>query len=380
MFSHRPTSRPLLASAAAAARRLVRLTPPVLAALALTAAVAGPAAATEATAAPSPAPPAPDAGSIGLRLLDAPITAADDPRARVYIVDHLAPGTVIERRIEVGNTTDSTTSIALYPAAATIEEGSFLGAAGDTPNELSTWTSVTPAVVDVPAGGTAVATVRIAVPPDAAPGEQYGVVWAEARSEPADQGGVVQVSRVGIRLYLSVGPGGPPAADFTIDSLTAERAPDGTPMVLATVHNTGGRALDMNGTLQLLAGPGGLSAGPFPATLGSTLAVGATEPVVIALDPQLPAGPWEAQITLRSGLLEHGAEATITFPDAGTAPAVATSERPGWLYPAIAALALLLLGVAALLATRWRRRRRASKNRRTDEPAPSDAREPLSTA
>ena len=120
--------------------------------------------------------------------------------------------------------------------------------------------------------------MTITVPSDAAPGEQYGVVWAEARSAPVAGGGVIQVSRVGIRLYVSVGPGGAPAADFTIDSLTANRSADGQPTVLATVHNTGGRALDMSGTLQLLAGPGGLSAGPFPATLGTTLAIGDTEP------------------------------------------------------------------------------------------------------
>jgi hypothetical protein len=72
------------------------------------------------------------------------------------------------------------------------------------------------------------------------------VVWAEARSTPSAGGGITQVSRVGIRVYLSVGPGGPPAADFTIDSLTARRSPDGRPVVLASVHNTGGRALDMN--------------------------------------------------------------------------------------------------------------------------------------
>jgi hypothetical protein len=125
-------------------------------------------------------------------------------------------------------------------------------------------------------------------------------VCAEARSAPIDGGGVIQVSRVGIRLYLSVGPGGPPAANFTIDSLKARRSPDGRPLVVAMVHNTGGRALDMNGPLQLLAGPGGLSAGPFPATLGVTLAIGDTEPVTIPLDKQLPAGPWNAQITLHS--------------------------------------------------------------------------------
>jgi hypothetical protein len=329
-------------------RRVIRHTRCVLAALAFTAVAAAPAGASTAT--PGPTLGAAAAGSIGLRLLDLPVTARNDPRARVYIVDHLAPGTVTHRRVEVSNTTASTAHIVLYPAAATIAKGVFRGAAGHTPNDLSTWTSVRPATSDVPAAGRATATVTITVPRDAAPGEQYGVVWAEARSAPTAGGGVVRVSRVGIRLYLSVGPGGPPAANFTIDSLTAKRSSDGQPMVLASVHNTGGRALDMSGTLQLLAGPGGLSAGPFPATLGTTLAIDDTEPVTIALDKRLPAGPWDAQIILHSGLLERSARATITFPDTGPSPPVnTTSTRPRWLYPAIAALVVLLLGISALL-------------------------------
>ncbi len=178
--------------------------------------------------------------------------------------------------------------------------------------------------------------------------------------------GVTLVTRVGIRIYLSVGPGGPPAADFTIDSLTAERSPEGHPMVLATVHNTGGRALDMNGTLDLAAGPGGLSAGPFPATLGTTLAIGDTQPVTIVLDEEIPAGPWDARITLRSGLLERSARATITFPPAGASPSVRTTPvQPGWLPPAIAALAIiLLLGFTTLLVLRARRVR-TIRGRRT---------------
>jgi hypothetical protein len=345
-----------LGAAAATPQRVIRLTRCVLAALALTAVVAAPASAS--TAAPSSARRAAAAGGIGLRLVDAPVTARNDPRARVYIIDHLAPRTVIHRRIEVSNTTASTAHVDLYPAAATIAKGSFLGAAGHTRSDLSTWTSVRPGASDVPAGGRVTATVTITVPRDAAPGEQYGVVWAEARSAPIAGGGVVQVRRVGIRLYISVGPGGPPAADFTIDSLTAKRSPDGRPLVLATVHNTGGRALDMNGTLQLLAGPGGLSAGPFPATLGITLAIGDTEPVTIALDKRIPAGPWDARITLYSGLLERSARATITFPDIGTSPPVnTTSTRPRWLYPAIGGLLGLLLGIPALLVVLRRRRR-----------------------
>lgn len=332
-----------------------------MASLAFAAAILGPATAAVA-AAPSPAPSALAAGGIGLRLVDVPVSASDDPRAQLYIVDHLAPGTVIDRRIEVSNTTASAAHVVMYAAAATIEHGSFLGSAGDTPNDLSTWTSILPGASDIPAGGRLIATVTIAVPNDAAPGEQYGVVWAEVRSAPMVGGGVIEVNRVGIRLYLSVGPGGAPAADFQIDSLTAERSPEGQPVVRAAVHNTGGRALDMSGTLRLSSGPGGLSAGPFAATLGTTLAIGETELVSIVLDRQVPAGPWEAHIVLRSGLLERSARATITFPAQGAAPSVSISTRPAWPYPAIAGIAtFLMLGLAILLiVSRRRRRRRAA--------------------
>jgi hypothetical protein len=347
-------SRTAKPAAAATPPRILRLPRWIFTAIALTVAVTAPAGAAIAT------PRAASSGGIGLRLLDAPVDAGDDPRARLYIVDHLAPGTVIHRRIEVSNSTASTAHISLYPTAATIEKGSFLGAAGHTPNDVSTWTSVDPGAADLPAGGHATATVTILIPNDAAPGEQYGVVWAEIRSAPVD-GGVIQVSRVGIRIYLSVGAGGAPAADFTIDSLTAERSSNGQPTVLATVHNTGGRALDMNGTLKLLNGPGGLSAGPFLATLGTTLAIGDKEAVTIPLDEGIPAGPWDARITLRSGLLERTARATITFPAAGaTAPSVTTiSVRPAWLSLIVAGVVFLFLtGIAAVLVLRARRPRR----------------------
>jgi hypothetical protein len=320
----------------------------------------------------SPSPSSAAAGGIGMRLLDVPVTAQGDPRAQIYIVDHLAPGTVIHRRIEVSNTTVSTANVVLYAAAAAIANGSFLGASGHTPNDLSTWTSVRPGGSEVPAGGGLTATVTITVPADAAPGERYGVVWAETRSASVE-GGVTQVSRVGIRLYVSVGPGGQPAADFTIDSLTAKRSADGQPIVVATVHNTGGRALDMSGTLELLDGPGGLSAGPFPATLGVTLGIGDTEPVAIVLDDRLLAGPWDARIALHSGLLERSARATITFPDQGAAPAVdTTSIRPRWLTPAIVAIiVLVLLGIGGALIARWRPRRHAAHQVRTRRRSPA---------
>jgi hypothetical protein len=285
---------------------------------------------------------------MGVQLLDVPLSAYSDPRARLYIVDHLHPGTTIHRRIEISNTTASTLRIVTYPAAATISQGEFVGAAAHTPNELSTWTSVLPGSRDVPPGGHAIATVTVAVPREAPPGEQYGVVWAETRSPAPAGGGITQLSRVGIRLYLSIGPGGAPASKFTIESLTGKRSSDGQPEVLASVHNTGGRALDMSGTLQLLAGPGGLSAGPFPANLGTTLAIDATEPITIMLNRQIPDGPWHALLTLRSGLLERRVRATINF------PATATPHRSHHLIAGLAILLLLVGMVAALVIRRHR--------------------------
>ncbi len=289
-------------------------------------------------------------GSIGVRLVDSGSALAADPRARLYIVDHVAPGAVAHRQIEVSNSTAATAHVLLYSAAASIADGSFLGADGRTQNDLSRWTSVEPAAVDIPAGSVRTTRVTITAPRDAAPGEQYGAVWAEVTSGPNPGSGVVAVNRVGVRLYVSIGPGAAPAADFTIDSLAAQRAASGDPIVLAAVHNTGGRALDMTGALVLSDGPSGLNAGPFPASLGTTLAVGATAPVTISLGKGMPSGPWSAEITLRSGLLERRATATITFPDRGASrPVKVTTAKSRSTAGVVAALVAIALIAAASL-------------------------------
>ncbi|MEU6432166.1 hypothetical protein ABZ860_40205 [Microbispora sp. NPDC046973] len=55
-----------------------------------------------------------------------------------------------------------------------------------------------------------------------------------------------------------------------------ERDATGHPVLAAQVRNTGGRALDLSGSLSLSEGPGGLRAGPYPAVLGVTLRPGET--------------------------------------------------------------------------------------------------------
>jgi len=307
-------------------------------------------------------------GGIGIRLVDIPESSASNPRARLYIVDHLAPGTAITRRMEISNTSSDAVDVLAYAAAATIDDGSFVGSKDRTVNELSQWTTVTPETLTLDANSDGIATVTVAVPADAAPGEYYGVVWAEAGSATSSESGVpktgvVMVNRVGILMYISVGPGGAPAADFTITSLRPSRSANGSPVVAATVVNTGGRALDLAGSLTLTDGPGGLTAGPFDATFGVTLGIGSTEDVRIVLNPQVPDGPWTAEITLASGLTERSATATITFPPTGSDESVIIDpgSASGILkFVAVAAVVIATVLLFAYLLTIWitRRRRR----------------------
>jgi MYXO-CTERM domain-containing protein len=227
---------------------------------------------------------------------------------------------------------------------------------------------VDPPAVDLPAGGRAGATVTVTVPTNAVEGERYAAIWAELPPVTPDPGGqgVTLVNRVGVRVYLFVGPGGAPPSDFAVDSLVAARNRDGRPVVNALVHNTGRRALDLGGELRLNDGPGGLTAGPFRAQSVTTLQVGETGTVAVELDARIPLGPWEATMTLRSGNVERQTRARVSFPEANEAaspPAKAEEvveeddDLPAGLIVGGAALLGALVG---LLLSRRRRRRATS--------------------
>lgn len=298
---------------------------------------------------------------LGIRLIEAPVDRRDDPRARTYVIDHLRPGAEISRAFEVTNGTEEPLDLRLGVVPAELRDGSFLPGASDDVGDLPAWSTVDPAGVQVPPGERRRARVTIRVPEDASDGERYGMVVAE--SPPAGGGPVQVASRVGIRVYLSVGEGGEPASDFVVDSLTAARDDGGRPVVLARVENTGGRALDMRGELRLEEGPGELTAGPFPAELGTTIPPGGSSPVRVVLDPGLPDGPWLATVTLRSGTLERSARAEIAFPaEPGTsaAPVEADAvERQRRIAIPLAAAAILLvlagLVASAVRSRAWRR-------------------------
>lgn len=314
-----------------------------------------------AVAAPPPSPTAVPAGSLGIQLLGAPAAPRSDPLARVYIVGQLAPGKSVSRQIEVSNSTSSIAEVAVYPAAAGIHHGNFVFAAGDHANELSRWTSVSRSSLRIEPGGSSLETVTVRAPKLASTGERFAVVWAQISSRARGAGGVTLVSRVGVRIYISVGRGGIAAPSFAIGALRAARTAAGRPLILATVLNSGQRTVALSGTATLSHGPGGLRAGPFPVTVGLVLPPKSSAPVMVALERGLPRGPWRVQLRLRSGQIQRTAEATITFPRAerpsAPAPAAlrATHSRSGLLiYLASALLMLLVVAGSSFMFTRHR--------------------------
>lgn len=307
----------------------------------------------------APAGPSSDGGRFGVRLMDAPVSEAADPRAREYIIDNLQPGTTIKRRIEIFSSGTGPLRAAVYPDAATIANGAFTGGPGRTDSDLTSWTSLAQGSVQLPADGSAIDTVTIAVPRDAAPGERYGVIWAAVTRPGTGGGTLTTVNRVGIRMYLNVGGDNPPASSITVDSLTARRDAHGTPILQALVHNTGGRAVDLSGSVRLAAVSGPVDAGPYPVELGTTLAPGQTEPVQAVITGQLPDGPWNATVELRSGVLDVTYTGRITFPDGlgASSPVAAHLLGSGHATTLLmaGAVGLAALGLVAVQLVRRRR-------------------------
>ncbi|MEU5906356.1 hypothetical protein [Micromonospora sp. NPDC047527] len=284
-------------------------------------------------------------------MLEAPTDRRTDPRALRYIVDHLPPGTTIKRQLLIANRTGETRRIDVYPAAATLEGSAFRFGEGRATNELTSWITLDHPTVEVQPWGETRVQATITVPPPASRGERYGVLWASTASAPRTGGEITQVHRVGVRMYLDIGPGGEPASDFSIGELRPARSPEGEPSVTVQVANTGGRALDLTGTVTLSDGPAGSRAGPFPVGQGVTLAPGGSGQVVARLPAELPNGPWKMEVNLESGLVKRSVTAQIQFPDAGQVGergSVVSRMISGWAVGAAVAGLLLITGLGVL--------------------------------
>jgi hypothetical protein len=310
------------------------------------------------------AQPDPDTRGVGIQLLDAPVSRRDDPRALRYIVDHVPPGAVLKRNVLVVNKSSGRRVIEVYPGSATVEGERFRFGEGRTTSELTSWISVDRSRLDLKAGEAARLSVTIRVDPTASPGERYGVLWASTVPDPADQtpeANVTQVHRVGVRIYLDVGPGGEPVSEFAIGQLIPARDEQGNPSVAVHVVNTGERAVDLTGSATLSEGPGGVSAGPFEVVKGTTLGPGQAGTVTVWFPRELPNGPWTIRVALDSGKTTGKATAHITFPDPGKVGEAGSPLTSPWMLSAFALP--VVAGLAFLIHRRSRRSVRIVRRR-----------------
>ena len=313
-------------------------------------------AASAATVARISAAPAPQ-GEFGVRLVDVPVSEADNPRAYRYIVDYLPTGTLIHRRILILNQEARTARFTVYADAAHISGGQFVGYTGATRNELTRWVSVQRRAVTLAAGKSVMDMITIEVPRNATRGEHYGVIWVQQTAKPRTREGgfgVTEVSRVGVRLYVAVGRGGAPPTSFDITSITGRRAAAGQPVIIAHVNNTGGRAIDLNGTVRLAHGPGNTSSGPFAAKQIVTLAPGQSWNLTFALPKSLPGGSWRATVTLASGITKATATATVQLGPMVAARAGLSATQ--WIWLVLGGLVLVLVVAMVWAALQQRRR------------------------
>ncbi len=198
------------------------------------------------------------------------------------------------------------------------------------------------------------------MPRRASRGERYAAIFAELASRP-NGGNVLQVNRVGVRIYLDVGTGGDPPTDFRVDDLAVRHGPGKWQSVTAQVHNTGERALDMTGSLTLTRVGGTTRAGPYAVRTGITILPGQNGQVRATLNEPLPAGRWKAHMTLASGTVTRSADRVLTLSAQGGATMRASAQN-GWLGSALlpGAIVALALVVGVFLWYRIRRARRAA--------------------
>jgi hypothetical protein len=290
-------------------------------------------------------------GGIGIRLLQEPVSLERDPRARIYIIDHLHPGTTIRRKIAVSNTTSSPQHVSLYAGGAEITDDVFVPGPNNT---LTSWIKVSPSSVELQPGTSQDAEVTIAVPPTASQGEGLAVVWASVETP----GSVInQINRVGIRVYLDVGPGGNPPTTFVLGPLTVTTSKAGRSVIHSTVDNTGARAIDVSGNLRMEYPPGSISVGPYRLDRNPTVPPHSSSALAITLPSRLPIGEWKASLRAMADTVTNVRSGEIAITKG--APAVARSSSgssdSAYLIGGIVAVVVVALGGGFYFGRRSRR-------------------------
>lgn len=196
----------------------------------------------------APGPAWAGSGAVGIRLVDAPVDAAD-PRARAYVVERLEPGATVERRLEVWKEGAAPAEVALSVEPAAVVAGEFHIAPAVASDDLTRWARVEPPTADFTTGSRQTVLLTINVPADADPGVRYGVVWATVTDGAA--GGLQVMNRVGVRIYLSVSAGDPLGEEVPVAGTAHARL--GTAPGAAPAASSGARASQLGPRLGLAA-------------------------------------------------------------------------------------------------------------------------------
>lgn len=279
----------------------------------------------------------------------------EDERASRYIVDHVVPGSTLERDVTIGNDGDAPVDVELSVGGSEIVEHRlvFDDEGTGVEREIVEWAQLPRDRVTVAPRESVTVPVELVVPPDAEDGERYGVVWAAVRS--TSTGAATVVNRVGVRIYLSVGDGPAPPSDFTVDLVAAGRADDGAPYLDVTLSNVGGRAVEPQGTVTFAGKAGEIEP-------GFTLTPADSGELRVRFDDDAArADAGEVDVVLGANGVDRRATAEVAFPTtpgrrAGpvVAEPVGAGDRARTLPTAIAAAMAAVVAVTAARARRGR--------------------------
>ena len=181
-----------------------------------------------AAAAPSPSPGAGSgAAPGGVSVVPVPSSPHMSGKGQRLDFGQLRPGQTARDEVLVRNIGDAAASVYLYAADATTALGGGLafGLRTDPRTTVGRWMTLSRSQLSVPPHGTVTVALTVTLPTSLQGGEYAGGVVAEQLSPPPSGGGVAQVYRFAMPVYLTV-PGGVPG------STPGRGQPDGSVQVV----------------------------------------------------------------------------------------------------------------------------------------------------
>jgi hypothetical protein len=293
----------------------------------------------------------------GVAVVPAPTSTHVAGQGQSLDFGSVNPGQTVTDDVLVRNVGDTPTRVQLYVADAgpAVGGGLAFGLRTDTPKQMGAWSSLSVSIVDVPGRGSVPARLSITVPKVVQGGGYAAGIVAEQVVPPSTSGGLAQVYRFAMPVYLKV-PGGAPGAT------PGRGSPDGTvELVDATFPRRGGKVCPkvtyrngsqdiVNPDAQVAVHPRWVGAGHRSVYKG----IGTILPDT-SVTTSLP-----CQAVPPTG---GKVDVTLSGPHVSPTKAHRSADLGGSLLPVLLALLLLVLLIAVLLWLLLRRRSREEDKR-----------------